>query len=144
MSDFGSSLFKVQSGTASFADVLSVLRLLEESPSIRERCSALSGLVSDMPEPERAGNCEAIASIFFAHSTIPEKSETPPRHAYLATARFTRECCPPPKSRWVTHVQAHYDRKGNPTRAVISDDVGQVLHAIENLWGVPGHLVRKL
>ena len=144
MSDFGSSLFKVHSGTASLADVLSVVRLLEESASVRERCSALSNFVSDMPESARSGNCEAVASIFFAHSAIPEKVEAPAKHAYQATAWFTRMICPPPKSRWQAHVAAHYDKKGHPLRATISEPVGDVLRAIENLWGVPGHLIRKL
>jgi hypothetical protein len=142
VNDFGSSLFKVQSGSASFADVLSVLRNIIEDERARQWCSGLSNLVNDMAEKDRQDHCESMVSVYFAnHAPVgdpPPKTQVLP---YDGSVYFVNQCCPPPYSKWTGHVRADYDKKGKPTRASMTAPIGEVLVALEHLWGVPGHLV---
>jgi hypothetical protein len=150
MNDFGSSLFKMQSGTASAADIISVLSMLSTNEKARQRCAALSTFVSGIPEAERAANCESVISMFFASQPVPDAPTPTPVGAsrgsllpFEATVHFVRSCCPPPKSRWQDHVIASYDKNGKPTRASVAESVGVLIQAVEHLWGVPGRLVTR-
>lgn len=146
MSDFGSSLFKVQSGEASFADILSVLKAIAEDPRARQRCAGLGNLVNDMSEAERKQNCEALVSVFFSNyapEDLPDQSASAMIATHDATVFLVSKCCPPPYSKWVKHVLAVYDKNGKATRATVVASVAEILGALEQLWGVPGHLVQK-
>lgn len=143
MTDFGSSLFKVQSGTASYADLISVLEGLVSDAQIRSRCAGLGSLVADMDVSQRKSNCEAMVSVYFANfgSRLKPAAEEP--GPFLATVALLTKCPPTRHGPWQHHVSADADRKGRVTRAVLSTDVGSVIAALEQLWGVPGHLLVK-
>lgn len=145
MNDFGSSLFKIQSGVASMADVLSVFTALVSDERARQRCAGLSGLVADLPESERKQHCESMASVYFYSFDPPKEtllSQGQPL-SYQAQVAFIAQCCPPLRSKWEGCVRADYNKNGKPTRATISTAVAEVLQALEALWGVPEHLVVK-
>ena len=96
MTDFGSSLFKVHSGTASYADILSVLKQIVEDQQARSRCAGLSSLVADVDEYARRENCAAMVSVYFANFASSLKPENrPPPGPYLATVALVRDCSPP-------------------------------------------------
>ena len=144
MIDFGSSLFKVHSGTASYADILSVLKQIVEDPQVRSRCASLSSLVADMDEHKRRENCAAMVSVYFANfASSLKESGRPPPGPYMATVALVRGCSPPRHGPWRGHVFSDADRKGRVTRATFSEQVGEVIAALEQLWGVPGYVVVK-
>lgn len=137
--DFGSSLFKIQGGVPSSADTLSVLHVIVTSKEARQKCSGLSGLVSDLDSRERQDRCRSMVSIYFA-VYAPEAGILLP--LFQTTPDFVRSCCPPPFSKWREKVVAIYDKKGRPSSATVDSSVLSVLQALESLWGVPGYLVR--
>lgn len=142
MTDFGSSLFKVQSGTASYADLISVLDGLVTDAQVRSRCSGLSNLVCDMDESQRRSNCEAMVSVYFANFGSRLRSPNPEGTApFLATVSLLTKCPPPRHGPWAAHVFSDADRKGRVTRATLSSEVGDVIVALERLWDVPGYLL---
>lgn len=143
MTDFGSSLFKVHSGTASFADILSVLKQIVEDDQFRSRCASLSSLVADVDELQRKNNCSAMASVYFANYASSLKEAGRPPGPYLATLALLSQCAPPRHGPWLGHVFSDSDRRGRVTRATFSSQVGEVLVALEHLWGVPSYLVVK-
>ncbi len=127
------------------ADILSVLRVLEQDELTRQRCAGLSSLVADLPEKERRDHCEAMASVYFdAHEPPAEELLQPSLpERYQGQLAFVSSCCPPPRSKWERYVRADYNKKGRPTRATMSPGVAGILTALESLWGVSGHLVLK-
>jgi hypothetical protein len=143
MTDFGSSLFKVHSGTASYADILSVLKQIVEDDQFRSRCASLSGLVADIEEEQRASNCAAMVNVYFANfaSSLRDPQQAP--GPYLGTFTLVSRCSPPKHGPWRDHVFANSDRKGRTTSATFSSRVGEVLVALEHMWGVPGRFVVK-
>jgi hypothetical protein len=143
MTDFGSSLFKIQSGTASYADLISVLGGLVSDAQVRSRCSGLGSLVADMNESQRKSNCEAMVSVYFANFGSYLKSAPEEAGPFLATVALLAKCPPARHGPWSRHVSADADRKGRVTRAVLSTEVGDVIVALEQLWNVPGYLLVK-
>lgn len=149
--DFGSSLFKVQGEEATPADTLSVLQAIVESKDARAKCGGLSGFVRDLPVALREERAQNMASIYFSvHAPPPWEDETGKPHGspttnigWAATPAFVNTTCPPPFSKWKNHVKAVYDKRGKASSAVVvNHEVAAILHAIEQLWGVPGHLLR--
>ena len=142
MSDFGSSLFKVQGGSATYADIIAVLKAIVEEESARTRCSALSNLVSTLPEAKRTENCESMINLFFANFRPPEEEEKATKLPYEAQPEFLG-LCPVPYSKWTAHVPAKRDQNRNVLSAELSRYVGDRIAALESLWGLSGRYVRK-
>ena len=59
----------------------------------------------------------------------------------MATVALIKYCSPPSSGAWRGHVFSDSDRKGRVTRATFSNQVGEVLLALEQLWGVPKYLI---
>ena len=149
-SDFGSSLFKVQGEEASPADTMSVLQAIVENKDARMKCGGLSTFIRDLPLAQREERAQSMVSIYFSvHAPPPWEDEKQPHGSpttnigWAVTPAFANTVCPPPFSKWKNHIQAVYDKRGKASSAtVVSREVASILHAIEQLWGVSGHLLR--
>jgi hypothetical protein len=139
--DFGSSLFKLQGEEATPADTLSVLSSIVLNPETREKCGGFSRFSRDLPIQRRHDFAESMVAVYLAVHAPPEGGRMSCTCA--ASPAFVSRCCPPPFSRWKNHIEGRYDKRGKASSAIIrSDTVYSVLTAIEQLWAVPGHLVK--
>jgi hypothetical protein len=135
-SDFGSSLFKVHSGRATYADILSVLSPIATSAPVRARCGSLGTLVGDMARSVRASHCFSMITIFLVEyrpadvtthlcgDDYPLRPLRPREDLHMA---FPRQ--------WEAHVRSTSVGRG------VGGTLWEVLFAIEDLWGVPGEFV---
>lgn len=141
--DFGSSLFKLQGEEATPADTMAVLSSIVASHETRSKCGGFSRFVRDLPESRRHVMAQSMAAIYLSLYRPPEDEKLGKN--YIAAPALVAHCCPPPFSAWKNHVTAKYEKSGKASSATVrSEEVADVLRAIEQLWGVSGYLLKPL
>lgn len=139
--DFGSSLFKLQGEEATPADTMAVLSAIVSNREARSKCGGFSRFVRDLPQSRRYDMAESMAAIYLSLYRPPEDAVL--SASYTAAPALVVRCCPPPFSMWRKHIDARYDKSGKASSAIVrSEEVAEVLKAIEQLWDAAGHLLK--
>jgi hypothetical protein len=139
----GSELIEVQSGEASHASVRAMAKALLEPAFLAEVHTLRAMLPEDMTPEQRARNCAAV--VCYMLSTLDPVDPTPPADIVLLTQvspRFMQTCSPLSKYRWKAHLDVQVQDKRAIT-ALCSPYLYNIICGAEDLWGAPGHLVRR-
>jgi hypothetical protein len=140
----GGVVLRVIADEASYGDVRLLLRSILDDEELRQRCSSISMLIqSDVPLSSRQRYCRALIVTLLGEFEPREKAPKNKEGFKNTTAVFSANCAPVPYSRWAEHVEAHYKSRGVAEWIRVSPYLYDLIAAMEALWGVQGHLLRR-
>ncbi len=141
MDGMGRAIIRMQTDDASYGDIRKIIKSILESEDFRSRASSVSMLVSDTTQSKREEYARALAIILLSDFEPSDSASS--THMTIATPFFVRHCTPPPHGAWESsgHLVSTRNKKGKADTVRVSAYLRDILMALEDLWGVPGHLV---
>ena len=166
-------MLRLMGDQASYMDLRSIIDAVMDSTDFRSRCNLLSHLVLEEPIEHRQELCrhtvvamlsdckpeESGFDSFAAYAagvaaaggkSIPTQEDAGFRST---TPQFAQNCVPPPHGPWHHHLQARYrlvraSSRGQRMKteaefALVSPYLFDRVAAVESLWGVQGHLLKR-
>jgi hypothetical protein len=135
----GATLLRLQGGSIYASDLAEIAAELLNT-EFRARCASIGALFADTEE-ERGVQCLALARYLLAKINPPEdavRRDLPYRSVSLA---FVKKCRPVSMWRWEDHIRLD----ANIDNPLVSIDtyLFDILCAVEDLYRVPGKLVRR-
>jgi hypothetical protein len=147
--DLGGPLLRIMGDAATTADVREVLDALLTHPEVRGRCDALSSLVQEVPLDKRQQYCAAMV-VTLGTQLLPREDPAVDATGEIdvmafkpTTASFAVYCCPLQHSAWGSHVEGRWKPRGGIEFANISPYFYEIVAALEALWNVQGHLLKR-
>ncbi len=148
MKDLGKAVLRMQADRASFADLHVVITSLLTDAEFRTRnVASIGALTQEIEQPKREEYARAMAMVLLTDFTPPQGNGFAQHNIewFPTTPHFVRHCSPPPRGAWEEeeHIQAQYNNKGKADVVQVSSYLHSILEALEEMWGVHGHLVRR-
>lgn len=141
--EIGACVIRMQHDTASLNDVAGVINMMLKSEDFRARCSVLGNMASHLPQRKREENAEAMGHLIFSKHHPLEEAPEPGEDWVQVDPRFIVQCSPMRDSDWGEHFDAKYSKQDAMSEAKASPYVQTLIHAVEDMWNVPGHLIKN-
>jgi hypothetical protein len=142
--EIGAAVIRLQHDNATEGDLDAVIRMVLKSAAFRERCQLLGHIAKHLPERKRQENAEAMACVAFCKhgpmeeiSASQEEKEKWPK----ATPVFIIQAAPAKDNKWEDHLLAQYAKSNRASWARLSPYAQAIVRAVEEMWGVKGHLL---
>lgn len=129
--EVGALVFKIQADECSAKDIKDFLRELVQDSKLRERCTQIGQLNSKMQENRRKEYCLSMARIMLAsvEPPVPGKRIDP-----IGIGMALRSSSLLKNGKWVKHIHAGVG---------LSEELYDMLRALEEMWSVPSFLCTK-